>query len=148
MFLSGVCFYAVERVRIALLKYKIQLWGHVRNKSAVFNELGVFKLKKKIHDSGQLFAPQSLKCSFFLFQDFRPWWWHPSQHRRQGDGLPLQHGWGERTGPPHEQLLQQHYQQWEPVQPHAWVRISNPCSIFTDVFWLCLHWHGNIWSEV
>lgn len=47
MFLSGVCFYAVERVRIALLKYKIQLWGHVRNKSAVFNELGVFKLKKK-----------------------------------------------------------------------------------------------------
>lgn len=47
MFLSGVCFYAVERVRTALLKYKIQRWGHVRNKSAVFNELGVFKLKKK-----------------------------------------------------------------------------------------------------
>lgn len=68
MFLSGVCFYAAERVRTALLKYKIQLWGHVRNKAAVFNELGVFKLKKKIHDSGQLFAPQSLKCSFFFFR--------------------------------------------------------------------------------
>lgn len=59
-----------------------------------------------------------------VLKDFRPWRWHPSQYHWQGDGLPLQHGWGERTGPPHEQPLQQHYQQWKPVQPYAWVRAS------------------------
>ena len=59
-----------------------------------------------------------------LFQDFRPWWRNPSQDNRQSDGLPLQHGRGERPGPSHEQPLQQHYQQWKPVQPDAWVRLG------------------------
>lgn len=60
---------------------------------------------------------------FFFLKDFRPRWWHPSQYYRQSNGLPLQHGWGERAGPPHEQPLQQHHQQWKPVQPYARVRI-------------------------
>lgn len=57
-----------------------------------------------------------------FWKDFRPWRRHPSPHPRQGDGLPLQHGRGQRAGPPHEQHLQQHYQQWKPHWADARVR--------------------------
>lgn len=56
------------------------------------------------------------------YQDIRPRRRHPSQHPGEGDGLPLQHCWGECSGPPHEQPVQQHHQQRPSVGSHAWVR--------------------------